>query len=304
MKKDANTLRQEYDKLLETLGNNYELPPLKGTEKQVGWAMDIRIRFVKAVEAKRKTMGLDNFMWIYINILLVAEDACWWIDNKDLKITDILKTIKNNNTVSKENINRIPQKLLDMQYNAHTDTTKHITFPAPSLLNLQPKQQPLPSVVEAIQNKQPSDVVIIDKSDKTKIEIICDKTINLIELCPDIGFTETSTGYIKDVSEGSIEYEGTVNSISLLLLNLGKQVKIENTAKPKEITDGDCTIMSTPEGKLIAICRTEAVYKAMRRIGEITVDITNANKDDVLKLTQHYNIRMNKEVELYLNAKM
>lgn len=302
-RKDANTLRKEYDELMNTIGKNYELRDLSGTNKQLGWAYDIRIRFTKSVESKRKTMDLNDFIWIYTNILIGVDDASWWIENKNIKLTDVLQTIKNNNSVTKEQIESVPPKLLDKQYDAHTNTTKQFTLPNINLNNLQPKQQPLPSVVTALQNKRPSNVVIINKTDKTKIEIICDKELNIQEIFPDIEFTSTATGYCKEISDASIEYDGIINNISLTLLNLGKQVKIENNTQKHDSTV-DCVITTTSDGRIVAKCRTEATYKAMRRIGEITVDITNANKEEIYKLTQHYNIKIEKEVESFLNETM
>jgi len=73
--------RSELDKLTEearaTVSSaGIELPALTGTEKQIAWAEDIRIRgaamFVKA-KAQQKAWDLFNS----------KTDAKWWIDNRD-----------------------------------------------------------------------------------------------------------------------------------------------------------------------------------------------------------------------------
>lgn len=64
-----------------------ELVPLEGSEKQIAWAEGIRGKFVYDALAKHPS---DKF-WELVN---AKTSASWWIDCRDMGLTDIVAKLK------------------------------------------------------------------------------------------------------------------------------------------------------------------------------------------------------------------
>ena len=72
--------RTKLNLLIETLGKEYCLPELQGSDTQKSWATDVRIKVVKQLEVMRKTISVERFVWIYRTLLYGCTDSSWWID--------------------------------------------------------------------------------------------------------------------------------------------------------------------------------------------------------------------------------
>ncbi len=68
-------------------------PELKGTEKQIKWAITIRAEGMKAVAEKVRKDKLNEF-WAYaLKVMEEKNNASWWIDNRNFITQSIVKVI-------------------------------------------------------------------------------------------------------------------------------------------------------------------------------------------------------------------
>lgn len=82
-----NQVEDYKEKILSELEQDFVLPVLKGTEKQIKWARNIRMNFfIKANKQK-----IDSDM---VDSLRENRSAGWWIKNKDLSLDQIIDLSK------------------------------------------------------------------------------------------------------------------------------------------------------------------------------------------------------------------
>ncbi|MGC5773590.1 hypothetical protein [Paenibacillus pabuli] len=69
--------------LASEIETGYNIPELKGTEAQIKWARNIRIKFFN--EAYDKQTNTETLL-----PLQKKASASWWINNKDLTLEEII----------------------------------------------------------------------------------------------------------------------------------------------------------------------------------------------------------------------
>ena len=283
--------RKKLDALIELLEKEYQLPELIGSNKQNIWAKDIRIKVVKQLEMARKNISQKHFNWIYRSLLCQFTESSWWIEqSKDKQITklinEMIKSSDENLTDTDESI-AIPQNLLNKNYNCFKSKETSDSNFINSILSNENK------------SKNVIDTSILINVTKEKIEITCNKDTSLTNLFTnDFDFNEIDSGYIKVISSDDMTADGQIESIAMHLLLKGKKVQLKKQIESS--IKSDCDIIFDENNNLCAICRTDSLFTAMKRIGEIKVYLNNSNINEIKELLNHYDINCDEKTKEYL----
>lgn len=283
--------RKKLDDLIELLEKEYQLPDLIGSDNQNIWAKDIRIKVVKQLEIARKTISQKHFNWIYRSLLYQFTESSWWIEqSKNKQITKLINDMIKSSDINLINTDEsiiIPQNLLNKNYDClKSKETSNSNF-IKSLLSHENKP------------KNEIDTSILINVINEKIEITCNKDTVLTNFfITDFGFNETDSGYIKFISSDDMISDGQVESIAMHLLLKGKQVQLKKQTKSS--VKSDCDIIFDKNNNLCAICRTDSLFTAMKRIGETKVYLNHSNINDIKELLNHYDINCDEKTKEYL----
>ncbi|WP_340398563.1 hypothetical protein [Paenibacillus sp. FSL H8-0079] len=83
-----NQVEDYKEKILSELEHDFALPVLKGTDKQINWARNIRMNFF--IKANKKEIDSDT-----VDSLKENHSAGWWIKNKDMSLDQIIVLSEN-----------------------------------------------------------------------------------------------------------------------------------------------------------------------------------------------------------------
>jgi hypothetical protein len=93
--KEREAEKQAELKRIADNADEYGLPQIIGSEKQVAWALKIRDKFMKQpavrIQNEKAQKGLLVFLNSAIDGVLAHEKAHWWIENRESKLLDLLK---------------------------------------------------------------------------------------------------------------------------------------------------------------------------------------------------------------------
>ena len=91
---------EELNNKIEKIKEEFNLPELNGTEKQVAWATSIRFeKIIGIIEKFNKEDNMTNISKkmqdIFVDQIEKIDDARFWIDNRDAENNEILKQMRN-----------------------------------------------------------------------------------------------------------------------------------------------------------------------------------------------------------------
>ena len=78
------------EKMIAEITSRFELPELTGSEKQIKWASDIRIKMVGELLGHAKGSKADEIIGSF---LVRTTEAAWWIDHRDYNYVALAKAM-------------------------------------------------------------------------------------------------------------------------------------------------------------------------------------------------------------------
>lgn len=88
-----------------------QLPLLQGSDKQVPWATDVRYGLLQAAYAELVEIGGlsdDEFDSQVLEFARKVDRAKWWIDNKDVDVTELLELLADPGSSASGTLNKNP----------------------------------------------------------------------------------------------------------------------------------------------------------------------------------------------------